>query len=262
MTRRVSSEPNETVPAPHDEREAATAQDAAAAQSVSSPPADAELEHNLLEGLPAVARLALAYAPRASRLDTLALFALDARLANLLRHSREPMLAQLRMSWWRETLAREHTEWPAGEPLLAALARWQGGHRGMGALVDGWEALTAPAPLDEGAFEAMAQGRGVAFATLARALGRPHEAEAAHLLGRQWALSDLAVRLRNPQERETVGGLAHEAAQLRTPRVSRALRPLGVVTALSLRRLEKGEEDAALSPMAMLRAMRVGLTGR
>jgi len=58
----------------------------------------------LVASLPTASRLALAYAPAKARLQTLALFALDTRLAGLLRNSSEPMLAQLRLSWWRETL--------------------------------------------------------------------------------------------------------------------------------------------------------------
>jgi phytoene synthase len=215
----------------------------------------------LVQSLPAVSRLALAYAPGSARMPTLALFALDARLAGILRHSREPMMAQLRLSWWRESLDRDHQEWPDGEPLLAALRSWDGGHNALGALVDGWEALTGAAPLAGPALEAMALGRAEAFSALAHALGREDEAQAAHRLGHQWGLADLAMRLGDAQERATAASLAR--AQMSRPvRVSRHLRPLLVVHGLAHRRLHKGAEAAALSPAAVLKAMRLGLLGR
>ncbi|MCJ2186305.1 hypothetical protein [Novosphingobium beihaiensis] len=218
-------------------------------------------EDALIQSLPAVSRLALAYAPASARLPTLALFALDTRLAGLLRHSREPMLAQLRLSWWRESLGREHNEWPEGEPLLAALRSWNGKHKALTALVDGWEALTGPAPLPGDALRTMAQGRAEAFAGLAHALDREKESRAAYRLGQQWGLADLAVRLGNAQEREAALTLAGAENSGGRPRVSRALRPLLVLQGLARRRLDKGSEAAALSPAAMLKALRLGLLG-
>ena len=219
-----------------------------------------ESDAALVETLPAASRLALAYAPRVARLPTLALFALDARLAGLLRHSREPMLAQLRLAWWRETLDRDGGEWPQGEPLLGALRSWDGRHKALVALVEGWEALTGPAPLPGEALATMAQGRADAFAALAGVLDREAEVEAAGRLGRQWSLADLAMRLSNPQERAAAASLAR-AEQGPPPRVSRRLRPLLVLHALARRRAERGEEAAAASPAALLTALRAGLLG-
>lgn len=214
----------------------------------------------LVASLPTASRLALAYAPAKARLQTLALFALDTRLAGLLRNSSEPMLAQLRLSWWRETLTRDENEWPEGEPLLAALRSWNGQHRSLSALVDGWEALTGTAPLPPGALREMAEGRAASFAALARSLALEEEAEAASHLGRQWATADLAMRLGHSQERSAATALVAEGKD-RRPRVSRSLRPLLVLHGLAHRRLEKGDEAAALSPAAMLKAMRLGFLG-
>lgn len=214
----------------------------------------------LVASLPTASRLALAYAPAKARLQTLALFALDTRLAGLLRNSSEPMLAQLRLSWWRETLTRDENEWPEGEPLLAALRSWNGQHRSLSALVDGWEALTGTAPLPPGALREMAEGRAASFAALARSLALEQEAETASHLGRQWAVADLAMRLGHSQERSAATALVAEGKD-RRPRVSRSLRPLLVLHGLAHRRLEKGDEAAALSPAAMLKAMRLGFLG-
>ena len=214
----------------------------------------------LLATLPMIERLSLAYAPAAARLPTLALFALDTRLAGLLRNSREPMLAQLRLAWWRENLERSSDDWPAGEPLFAALRSWGGRHTALRSLVDGWEALTGQAPLPAEAIEAMATGRGDAFAALSQALDKPDDAEAARQLGRRWALADLAMRLTNAQERDTVHAML-DAEPGGKVRVSRALRPLLVLQGLAERRLAAGNEAAAQSPLAILKAMRLGLLG-
>jgi phytoene synthase len=226
-----------------------------------SPEISATNEDVLVQSLPTVSRLALAYAPKSARAQTLALLALDARLAHLLRHSREPMMAQLRLAWWRESLGQSAANWPSGEPLLALLSSWQDKHQGLAALVDGWEAMTGPAPLPPTALEAMAQGRADAFAALAQALGRGQEREAVGRLARSWALSDLAMRLGHASERDAAREMAL-ADRARGVRVSRALRPLLVLHGLAARRLDRGEEAAATSPAAVLKAMRLGLLGR
>ncbi len=215
-------------------------------------------EDLLLPALPQTMRLALAYAPSPARLPTLALLALDQRLAGLLRHSREPMMAQIRLAWWRETLDRDAGEWPEGEPLLAALRSWNGKHRALVKLVDGWEALTGEAPLAPSALEEMVDGRAAAFAGLAHALDRDGEAETAGLLGRRWALADLSTKLNHPGESVVVRRLA-QAETGRIARVSRALRPLAVLEGLASEAMTSGSQGSART---VLKAMRIGLLGR
>lgn len=217
-------------------------------------------EAALVPALPSAAALALTYAPRSARLQTLALFALDSRLAGLLRNSREPMLAQLRFAWWREMLGSDSQRWPTGEPLLAALRSWGGSHARLACLVDGWEAMTGAAPLSEAAIAGLAQGRADAFAALAHTLGRDAEGEGARRIGMRWALADLAMRLRDETERATAAALLADHPALRRP-VSRGLRPLLVLEGLALRRLVGQSEDAARSPRALAGALRRGLLG-
>ncbi len=214
-------------------------------------------EDLLLPALPQTMQLALAYAPSRAKLPTLALLALDQRLAGLLRHSREPMMAQIRLAWWRETLGREAAEWPEGEPLLAALRSWNGGHCALVALVDGWEALTGEAPLAPESLEEMVDGRAAAFAGLAEALDRRNEADAARALGRRWALADLATKLNHPGESVVVKRLA-QAERGHAPRVSRTLRPLAVLEGLARDNLASGGQGSART---VLKAMRIGLLG-
>ena len=214
----------------------------------------------LVQTLPAIARLATTYAPARARPAMLAMLALDARLAGLIRNSREPMLAQLRLAWWRETLGQNPDNWPDGEPLLSALRSWHGAHHGLVSLVEGWEALTMPPPLSAQAVEAYGAGRGRAAEGLASVVGAPQDALAAYRLGRIWAVEDLAMRLTRPEERAAVMEVIdREPSEL--PKIGRALRPIRVLAALARRRRLKGDADPALSPGAMLHAMRVGLLG-
>ena len=214
----------------------------------------------LIATLPSIARLALVYAPARAREQTLALFALDARLATLIRRSTEPMLAQLRLAWWREAIAREPEYWPRGEPILATLQSWGTATATAAALVNAWEALTAPSPLGSAALHAFAEGRGEAAAALADVLERPGEREAARQLGRIWAIEDLAMRLGRDDERAAASAIA-QGMPTRLPRIGRPLRALRVLAGLSRRRRQAGSEDGAASPAAMIEALRLGLLG-
>ena len=61
-------------------------------------------DDSLLLGLTPLHRLALAYAPAASRGAWLGFLALDMRLAAIVRAAREPMIGQIKLAWWRERL--------------------------------------------------------------------------------------------------------------------------------------------------------------
>ncbi|HMP57396.1 MAG TPA: hypothetical protein PKD92_12610 [Novosphingobium sp.] len=212
---------------------------------------DASPASSLIDILPLRQRLALAYGARSGRARIGAVLALDAPLAGILRHSREPMLAQLRFAWWREMLASDPARWPAGEPLLAAISTSHADPAPLAGLVDGWEAMTGAAPLGEDAFATLAAARAGALA------GNHDEGQR---LARGWALADIARHLSHPQEREAALGLA-QAADWRAARLPRSLRPLAVLHALAARDLRKGLNEDRISPAGLLVAMRVGLTG-
>jgi phytoene synthase len=218
-------------------------------------------DRSLIEELPPLQRLALAYAPASVRKPTLALLALDTRLAAILRAAREPMLAQLRLAWWREQLRTEPSAWPRGEPLLAALQSWAAAREALVALVDGWEAMTGAAPLPAAALEALATARGGAFAALAGLAGAGGDREAAARLGGNWALADLAAHLGDPQERRSARALA-EARDWRRARLPRSMRPLVVLHGLAARALARGGREDERSLGALLAAVRLGLLGR
>ena len=207
--------------------------------------------------LPPAQRLALAYAPAPSRSSTLALLALDARMAQILRGRREPLAAQLRLAWWRETLDRPVAQWPAGEPLLESLREW-GDPAALAALPAGWEALLAE-ELTPAAIAEFADARGQAFAALAGELGTgpPTNAAAA---ARIWALADLAANLSAGAERQLV--VDHGRSLGAPPRLSRSLRPLAVLAGLGAAALARGGGELLTGPRSMLLVLRIGLGGR
>ena len=113
----------------------------------------------VLASLPSVHRLALAYGAGRLRLPMLGLMALDTRLGSIVCAAREPILGQLRLGWWRQTLARPTGEWPEGEPLLAVLRDWPAAAAPLSGLVDGWEELLGEPPLPPAVFNRLADAR-------------------------------------------------------------------------------------------------------
>jgi phytoene synthase len=214
------------------------------------------MTHALLEELPAAHRLALAYAPRSAREATLAVLALDARLAAVLRRRGEPVLAQVRFAWWRDTLGSKKAQWPRGDEVLGLLGGW-GEPAALIALVDGWEGLLSE-DLEADVIDGFAAGRGQAFAQLAAELGAVPSA--ADLCGRVWALADLAANLSGQEERQTV--LAAAKALPPCGQLPRTLRPLAVLAALGQRSIARGGAPLFEGPRAILFAVRVGILGR
>lgn len=211
----------------------------------------------LLADLPPAQRLALAYASSRSRPGTLALLALDSRLAAILRGRREPIAAQLRLAWWRDVLARPNAEWPEGEPVLEALSLWRE-PAGLTALAGGWEALLAE-DLTPAVVAEFLDGRAQAFAALARELGAYPPEEAAEA-ARVWALADLAANISNGAERDLVVEYGRQMAP--PPRLSPSLRPLAVLAGLGAAALAGGGRPLLAGPMSALMALRIGMTGR
>ena len=82
--------------------------------------------------------------PRARREALAVLWALAERLTKLLADTREPMIGQIKLAWWRDMaglLASDPAALPKGEPLLAELQRSWAGRGGLDALVDAAEAV-------------------------------------------------------------------------------------------------------------------------
>lgn len=181
-----------------------------------------------------VERLALAYAESSARPAWEALHFFQHRLAEAARPGREPLMIQLRLSWWRDRLSEPAERWPKGEPLLARLQIWQPEAKALIGLVDGWEARIVG---EDGGAD-LARAKIEAYEALARLVDEPHYA----------AVRAAAERLAQPELR---GGSP--------PRLSRKMRPLSVLGAYAMRTVHGGKP----TPWAdMIVLMRVGLLGR
>ena len=217
-----------------------------------------ELDHDRI--------LALSYIPAASREAVRALWELDAALGAVLAGGREPLISQIKLAWWRDSLEKLDLERAPAEPALLAasehiLPRGVTGAQ-LSGMEEGWTALLTPEVLtdEELALYASARG-GLLFRFTAKLLGGASslEIEAA---GGRWALVDLARHSGNDVDAEA----AVAAAEMRQgPRhwPSR-LRPLGMLAALAKRDLEEGRPrwEPQGAPRRMLRMLRHRFSGK
>lgn len=202
--------------------------------------------------------LALSYAPSDARGAMTALLGLDRRLGAILRGAREPMLAQMRLTWWFEALERLDREPPPAEPVLRALAgevlpRGVSGDM-LAGMVDGWEVLLGEETLDLAAF---GRGRGRRLFEAMAAVCGAGDAQAG-LAGEGWALVDLAANLSDPQVTGRARAMAAERmAAVAGARWSQAGRGVGALAMLA--RLELEGRGA---PFRVARLLRLRMTGR
>lgn len=172
--------------------------------------------------------LALSYAPADAREGLAALLALDETLAAIPRTTREPIVGQVRLTWWHGALVALDSAPPPAQPVLEALARTvlpKVTGVALAAMVEGWEALLDE-PLDEAAMVRFARGRGAGlFGAAAAVLGGEHPR--LEQAGEGWALADLAEHLRD-------GGKAALARELAEARLGSVLRPRWPVRLRSL----------------------------
>jgi phytoene synthase len=207
--------------------------------------------------------LALTYAPAGSHEGLRLLWALDARLGNVVRQVREPLLAEVRLTWWRDALAAVDTDLDQRDPILRDLAKAGLPAEQLSSLAEGWADLLQPAPIDNADLEVYAIRRGGGlFVAAGRALGS--EFDGLTHAGAGWALVDLAGWI---DDADT----SHRALRLALPRLENAFadrwpkqaRPMGMLAVLALRDARAGypPRDRG-SPARQLRMLRHRFTGR
>jgi len=167
-------------------------------------------------------RLAIAYAPYDLRSAFALLLHIDNRFAEILRNARDPMIAQIKMAWWREAFASAADARPKGEPLLQALN--DVGDRipstALEALASAWEHLLGNEQYSQEIIDTHAELRAEAiFATYADWMGTVQNMRP---IGRSWALESLRIAFP-----ERVAGCIMPSAPL--PK-ARTLRPLSILT--------------------------------
>ena len=153
-------------------------------------------------------RLALGYAPRQSHDALKALWTLDDALGRIVSTTTEPLIGQMRLTWWYEQLQNLHSATTPAEPVLIELARVMPGYdisgAALAALVEGWEVLLEPLPLSNDQLRAYATMRGDRlFALSAKITGR----DVPEGLGAGWALIDFATHCLDRVTRERAKAL-------------------------------------------------------
>ena len=134
--------------------------------------------------------LAALLAPEPRRADLLALLAFDHELARTRRVTREPVLARIRLEWWREAVAEAASEaQPRAQPIVESLSETVRRHglapEQLVALVD------ARAEEIDGPLDVVRAGRALADLELA-VLGLDHAPtrQAAHAVAAAWLMGD------------------------------------------------------------------------
>jgi phytoene synthase len=214
----------------------------------------------LLEILPPPQRLALAYSPASTRDHLLALLAFDARLGMAIRQANEPIMAQMRLAWWRDQLRLEAEQRERSDELVVALDRLAGMRGALFALIDAWEGIVGEFLYNQ-TIGALGSARGKALAALGRLTGASDTIEAVERAGARWGLADLAAGLSDDAERRLVLARAGELGTMRIP-LSRDLRTLAILDGLARRSLAKGGAPLLSGPASGLLAIRLGLIGR
>lgn len=196
--------------------------------------------------LPIAQRLALSYATARYRAEWAGFFALDARLAALVRAAREPMVAQIRLAWWREQVSGLGSTARTDEPLLGELAELGGKAVALVHLVDGWEAML---------LEDTEVGAGAKLLTDARArtIVELFDAQMLEHAIRSAATAWTLGEYRTPEPKpELQAGFT----------LPRHLRPVQMLGRLGQRAIVGQRAELLASPLDLLLAMRIGLIGR
>jgi phytoene synthase len=178
-----------------------------------------------------------------------AMFAIDDAMAEVVGTAREPMLAAIKLAWWRDSLEKLDREPPPAEPRLRAAAqlllpRGIGGGA-LAGLEDGWAALLEEHP-DEGRLRA----RGTLLFMLAARLLET-SGEGVSVPGALWAEVDLARRFGRPLP-----------AAVPLPPSPWSLRPLTALAALADRDARLGKPEAEATPARAWTLLRHRITGR
>lgn len=216
--------------------------------------------------LPPLDRLVLAYAPASARAAVTALFALDRKCAGFVRGAQEPLLAQIRLQWWQDVLAKPVHERAAGQPLLAALD-WIIPETAMFAdlevFFDSWNRLAEAPDPDRAAMEEHARLRGGLFALAGKAAGASADHELLARVGAFWAFWDHARSPLGEVERDQWhAALVENARTLPDARLGGALRPLAIWRSLALADCDPARfAKPLMRPATYARIVRTGLTG-
>jgi 15-cis-phytoene synthase len=207
-------------------------------------------------------QLCLAYAAARFREPLTALFRVDDHLARIALGAREPMVARIKLAWWREQgFARASGDLAMELETLSAAS--DKSLKLLGRIAEGWDALIAADEDKAQMLADYAKGRGEGLFELAVDLAGVKATSEMKRVGEAWALCDVSYGHSNTP----LAQLARSEARLRFQGISRAgLRslpiPLGVLSILARSDANRGAEGLwrAGSPVRMGRALWFAVT--
>jgi phytoene synthase len=168
------------------------------------------------------------------------------------------MLGQMRLAWWRESLAKPVAQRPRGDEVLDAIGReWAGREAALTRLIDGWEALVTTDRMGQDEAAAFGAARGAFFAALVPAPS-PAVSERLETAGFRWAIADAVTRVSDMDERAAMiaAGLSRPEEGGRLPA---DLRGIAVLEALALRAMRRGGRPLMEGRGASLAALKAAI---
>ncbi len=161
--------------------------------------------------------------------------ALDARIEDIFSKMNEVMIAQIRLSWWRDTINSERK--PKNEPLVEMIEMVQNQYpkldvtQTLNSLINGWEYLMVNEDYmsDQELYDYASERGGAFFGLIAMGCGRDALLESYQNLGRIWALSFLFNKGdRNADKARILATEYYKSINYR--QLSRAIRSLSILT--------------------------------
>lgn len=212
--------------------------------------------------------LALSYVPADCRPAIGALWQLDAAMGAVLAGGREPMLSQIKLVWWRDSLAKLDEARPPAEPVLeqAAAHILPRGIKGnqLARLEEAWSILLSQDALNRDDLARYALGRGALLFRFSSSLLGFQLNERVKRAGEGWALADLARHSNQVDAKAALDAAAERLSDVAAQRWPSPLRPLGMLAMLALRDTQRSSEprEQQGAPARMARMFRHRLTGR
>lgn len=212
--------------------------------------------------------LALSYVPAERRAALGALWRLDAAMGAVLAGGREPTLSQIKLVWWRDSLAKLDEGRPPAEPVLeeAAAHILPRGIKGkqLARLEEGWSILLSQGALSGDDLARYGLGRGALLFRFSSSLLGFQLSEPVKRAGEGWALADLARHSNDVDAKAALAAAAERLAGVTAQRWPGPMRPLGMLAMLALRDTQRGLDarEPQGSPARMARMFRHRLTGR
>lgn len=212
--------------------------------------------------------LALTYVPAERRPALAALWRLDAALGAVLAGGREPLISQIKLAWWRDSLAKLDEALPPAEPVLQDVARHvlPRGIRGsqLARMEEGWAILLGSESLTASDLDNYSGARGaLLFRHSAQLLGLQMNLKVKRA-GEGWALADLARHSNAVDAKAAMDAARERLSDVAEQRWPKPLRPLGMLAMLARRDVDRGLEQVEQqgSPGRMVRMLRHRFTGR